>query len=115
MKNIFKENKRLLEENKILRAQNEALEKFRVSFDNYYHEVSRPKTIIRNYDNKVVLNGSIRVDATRDCWPVKEYKHMVVNDISKQLESLIEFDIVDSPWGYGPGYELVGRLVVITK
>lgn len=65
MRNIFKtfkENKRLLEENKLLKAQNDALAEFRKSFDNYYNDISGVRVITRNYDKKLVLTGSYSLD-----------------------------------------------------
>ena len=54
MRNIFKtfkENKELLEENKILKAKNESLTQFRKNFDNYYRDISDTKVIKRRYNN----------------------------------------------------------------
>lgn len=118
MKNIFKENKRLLaetkkltEENKILKAQNEALAQFRESFEAYYREVSGVKIITRNYDNAVTLNGAYILGEMGAYYPVEEFKRKIIYDISKQLEPFIEYDMIDGPCGK----EFMGRLVVVTK
>ena len=112
MRNVFKENKKLLEENKILKAQSEALEKFRVNFDNYYHETSGIKMIAKSYDKQVVLNGTFRFDDRMACCPIEECKRRLISDMARQLEPFVEFDVVDDPYGHKT---LIGRLIVTTK
>lgn len=111
MKNIFKENKRLLEENKLLKAQIEALNQFKTTFDEFYHEISGPKIFTNNYDNKIVLKGSFMFDEMTLHIPIEECKRRVAYDISKHIEPFIEFDMIDGPYNK----ELVGTLNVITK
>lgn len=116
MKNIFKtfkDNKRLLEENKILKAQIEALEKFRNNFDKYYHDVSAPRVIENKYDNIVVLNGSYNFNNDMYRFPIEECKKRIIHDMSMQLMPYVEFDVVDND-----AYRtktLVGRLNIVTK
>lgn len=115
MKNIFKifkENKKLIEENKILKAQNEALEKFRVSFDNYYHETSGTKIIGKSYDKQVVLNGTFKFDDRMVYCPIEECKRRLINDMTRELEQFVEFDVVDDPYGHKT---LIGRLIVAMR
>ena len=114
MKNIFKtfkENEKLIEENKILKAQNEALAQFRKSFEAYYREVSGVKIITRNYDNIVTLNATCILGEMGAYYPVEEFKRKIIYDISKQLEPFVEYDMVDGPCGK----EFMGRLIVVTK
>lgn len=116
MKNIFKifkENKILLEENKLLKAQNEALTEFRKSFDNYYNDISGARVIIRNYDKKMVLSGSLSIDRNGLYCPTDVCKEKIVNQISRQLLPLIEFDVVDNEF-YGTK-DIVGRLTILMK
>ena len=116
MRNIFKtfkENKVLLEENKLLKAQNEALIEFRKSFDNYYHDISGVKVITKNYDNKVVLSGTFSLDREGAYYPTDMCKEDIARKISRQLLPFIEFDVVDNET-YGTK-DIIGRLVVLMK
>ena len=116
MRNIFKtfkENKSLLEENKLLKAQNEALTEFRKSFDSYYNDVSGARVIARNYDNKMVLSGSFSLDRNGMYYPIDVCKEKIVSQISRQLLPLVEFDIIDNePYGIK---DIVGRLTILMK
>lgn len=116
MRNIFKtfkENKSLLEENKLLKAQNEALTEFRKSFDNYYNDISGARVITRNYNKKMVLSGSFSIDRNGLYCPTDVCKEKIVNQISKQILPLVEFDVVDNePYGVK---DIVGRLTILTK
>ena len=112
MKNIFKENKKLLEENKILKAQNEALEKFRAAFDDYYHKISGVNIIEKNYDRQVVLNETFKFDDRTACFTIEECKRRLISNMARQIELVVEFDVVDDPYGYKT---LTGRLMVITR
>lgn len=109
----FKENKRLLEENKLLKAQNEALAEFRKSFDNYYNNISGVRVITKNYDKNIVLSASFSLDRDGLYYPTDMYKEKIASQISKQLLPLVEFDIVDNE-SYGTK-DIVGRLIVMTK
>ena len=116
MRNIFKtfkENKVLLEENKLLKAQNEALAEFRKSFDNYYNDVSGARVITRNYDKKMVLSGSFSLDRNGMYCPIDVCKEKIVSQISRQLLPLVEFDIIENePYGIK---DIVGRLTIFMK
>lgn len=116
MRNIFKtfkENKSLLEENKLLKAQNEALTEFRKNFDNYYHDISGVKVITRSYDNKVVLSGTFSLDREGAYCPTDMCKEDIAYKISRQLLPLIEYDVIDNK-ACGTK-SIVGRLIVLTK
>ena len=116
MKNIFKtfkENKRLLKENELLKAQNDALIEFRRSFDKYYRDISDVKVITRTYDNKVVLSGTFSLDRESVYYPTEICKENIVRTISRQLLPFVEFDVIDNE-AYGTK-SLVGRLMVLTK
>lgn len=116
MKNIFKtfkENKRLSEENKILKAQNESLMQFKDNFDNYYHNISGVKIIEKHYDDTVVVNGAFTLDAQGVYCPTDICKERIIQDISRRLMPYVEFDVVDNE-AYGTK-DLVGRLFVMTK
>lgn len=116
MRNIFKtfkENKKLLEENKLLKAQNEALSEFRKSFDNYYNEVSGVRLITRNCDKKVVLSGTFSLDREGMHCPIDMCKDYIIRKISQQILQFIEFDVVDNePYNTK---DIVGRLIVLMK
>lgn len=116
MRNIFKtfkENKALLEENKLLKAQNEALAEFRKSFDNYYNDVSGVRVITRNYDKKMVLSGSFSLDRDGLYCPTDVCKEKIISQISRQLLPLVEFDVVDNePYGTK---DIIGRLTIMMK
>ena len=116
MRNIFKtfkENKTLLEENKLLKARNEALTEFRKNFDNYYNDISGVRVITRNYDKKMVLSGSFSIDRNGLYCPTDVCKEKIVNQISKQILPLVEFDVVDNePYGTK---DIVGKLTILTK
>lgn len=116
MKNIFrtfKENKQLLEENRLLKAQNEALTEFRKSFDNYYNDISGVRVITRNYDKKMVLSGSFSLDKYGLYCPTDICKEKIVSQISRQLLQFVEFDVIDNePYGTK---DIVGRLTVLMK
>ena len=116
MRNIFKTfkyNKILIEENKILKAQNDALTKFKENFDKYYHDISSPKIISRTYDNTVVLSGSYYLNNDLYQLPVDECKKRIIKDMSSQLMPYVNFDVVDNDM-YGTK-NLVGKLIVVTK
>jgi hypothetical protein len=116
MRNIFKafkENKRLLEENKLLKAQNEALTEFRKSFDNYYNDISGVKVITKNYDKKMVLSGTFSLDRDGMYCPTDFCKEKIINQISRQLLPFVEFDVVDNE-SYGTK-DIVGRLTILMK
>lgn len=110
---VFKENKSLLEENRLLKAQNDALTEFRKSFDNYYHDISGVRVIIRNYDKNIVLNGTFSLDRYGMYNPTDVCKEKIVNQISRQLLPFVEFDVVDNEL-YGTK-DIVGRLIILTK
>lgn len=111
MKNIFKENKRLSEENKTLKAQLEALNQFKTTFDKFYHEISGPKIFTKNDNKNIILKGSFMFDERTLHMPIEECKRRVSYDISKHINPLIEFDVIDGPYNK----ELVGTLTVVTK
>lgn len=113
MKNTKMLKKRLIEENKILKAQNESLMQFKKNFDNFYHDISDVRIIERNYNNRVVLNGVYSIDYRNlDC-PIDMCKEYIVRDMSRKLMPYVEFDIVDNE-AYGTK-DLVGRLLIMTK
>lgn len=116
MKNIFKifkENKKLSEENKLLKVQNDALTEFRKSFDNYYNDISGVRVIIRNYDKKMVLSGTFSLDRDGMYCPIDACKEDIVRKISRQLLPFIEFDVVDNePYGTK---DIIGRLTILMK
>jgi hypothetical protein len=116
MKNIFKtfkENKKLLEENKLLKAQNEALAEFRKSFDNYYADISDVKIIHRNHNKQLVLSATVSLNHDNLCCPIDVCKEEIVDQISKQLLPLVEFKVVDDPFHITK--DIVGRLTILTK
>lgn len=116
MKNIFKvfkENKALLEENKILKAQNEALTEFRKSFDKYYNDVSSVPVITKTYDKNVVLTGVFSLDECNIDYPMDLCKQEIVRKMSEKLLPFIEFDIVDNK-SYGTK-DIRGKVIVLTK
>lgn len=121
MRNIFKtfkENKILLEENKLLKAQNEALTEFRKSFEDYYNDISGVKVIEKTYKNNVVLSSTITLDENINHMPVDRCKEDIVYRLSRQLMPYVEFDIVDNkfcdnrPRGTK---DMIGRLRVLTR
>ena len=115
MKNIFKtfkENEKLIEENKILKAQNEALEQFRAAFDDYYHKISGVNIIKKNYGRQVVLNETFKFDDRTACFPIEECKRRLISNMARQIEPFVEFDVVDDPYGHKT---LTGRLIVVMK
>ena len=116
MRNIFKtfkENKKLLEQNKILKAQNESLIQFKKSFDDYYHKISGVKIIATQQRNQVVLNSILTLDSDGMHCPIDVCKRHIVGDISQQLLPFIEFDVVDNnPY---QTKDLVGKLTILTK
>ena len=94
---IFKENKELKEENKILTSKTEALTEFRKNFDKFYNSMSSYKIVERRYDNAIVLGGAFHFDNMGDIhYPTDECKRIVVQEIARQLEPYIEFDLVDN-------------------
>lgn len=116
MKNIFKtfkENKRLTEENKVLKAQYESLMEFKENFDRYYHDISDVRIIERSYDNRVVLNSSLALDMENSYCPTDICKERIVYEIAKKLMPFVEFDVVDNK-AYGVK-DLIGRLIVLTR
>lgn len=116
MRNILKtftENERLLEENKILKAQYESLMEFKNNFDKYYHDISGARIIERSYDNKVVLNGVFSLDMENSHCPTDICKEHIVHEIAKKLMPYVEFDVVDNR-AYGVK-DLIGRLIVLTR
>ena len=116
MKNIFKvfkENKRLAEENKLLKAQNEALTEFRKGFDKFYNDISSVKVITRSYDKKLVLSGTYSLDRNGMYCPTDICKQRIADDISRQLLPLIEYDVADNR-AYGTK-DIVGRLTILVK
>lgn len=116
MRNIFKtfkENERLSEENKILKAQYESLMDFKKSFDNYYHKLSDIKVIEKTYDNKMVVTGVCTFDLEGMHTPVDMCKERVAREITRKIMPFIEFDVVDNR-AYGTK-DLVGRVFVVTK
>ena len=113
MKNTKMLKKRLIEENKILKAQNESLMQFKKNFDNFYHDISSSIIIERKYSDQVVLNGIYTIDHENlDC-PIDMCKEYIVRDMSRKLMSYVEFDIVDNE-AYGTK-DLIGRLFVMTR
>lgn len=116
MRNIFKtfkENKNLLQENELLKAQNKALMEFRKNFDNYYHAISGAKVMTRSYDNKAILSGTVSLDREGLYWPTDVCKEDIAHKISRQLLPFIEYDVIDNE-AYGTK-SIVGRLIVLTK
>lgn len=116
MRNIFKtfkENQKLLEENKILRAQNEALTEFRKNFDSYYKDVSGVKFITRNYDKHLTLQASVSMDRENMCCPTDICKERIARELAQQLMPVIEYDVADNR-AYGTK-DIVGRLTVFVK
>ena len=116
MRNIFKtfkENGKLTEENKILKAQYESLMEFKSNFDRYYHDISDVRIIERSYDNKVILNGVFTLDMENSHCPTDVCKDYIVHEIAKKLMPFVEFDVVDNR-AYGVK-DLVGRLIVLTR
>lgn len=116
MRNIFKtfkENKRLSEENKILKAQNDSLTQFRKNFDNYYRDISGVKIVERRYDNTITLNGVFNFSEAQELYfPTDMCKEQIIKEISKQLISYIEFDVIDNAYGTK---SMVGRLNILTR
>ena len=116
MRNIFKtfkENQKLLEENKILKAQNEALVEFRKSFDNYYKDISGVKFITKNYDKHLTLQASVSMDRENMYCPTDICKERIARELAQQLMPVIEYDVADNR-AYGTK-EIVGRLTVLTR
>lgn len=116
MRNIFKtfkENERLTEENKILKAQYESLMDFKSNFNKYYHDISGTRVIERSYGNKVILNGVLTLDMENSYCPTDICKEHIVHDIAKKLMPYVEFDVVDNK-AYGVK-DLIGRLIVLTR
>lgn len=116
MRNIFKtfkENKSLLEENKILKAQNEALMQFKESFDSYYRTISGVKFIPVSYDNQVILNSVLTLDEEYMHCPISICKERIADNLSKQLLPFIEFDLIDN-YAYR-SRDLIGKLIILTK
>lgn len=115
MRNIFKtfkDNKQLIEENKILKAKNEALENFKGTFDDFYHSITSTKYVDRVHYDRVVLQGAFNLDDeySLHC-PADICKKEISARIAEQLEPYIEFDIVDNR-AYGTKV-LVGKLSVM--
>ena len=116
MRNIFKtfkENERLSEENKILKAQYESLMEFKKNFDKYYHDISDVRIIERSYNNKIVLNSTLTLDIENSYCPTDICKERIVQEIAKKLMPFVEFDVVDNR-AYGVK-DLIGRLIVLTR
>lgn len=116
MRNIFKtfnENQRLIEENKLLRAQNEALSEFRKSFDKYYNDIAGMKVITRSYDKQLTLQAAVSMDRETMYLPADFCKKRIASELSNQLMPLIEYDIVDNR-AYGTK-DIVGRLTILAK
>ena len=114
MRNIFKtfkENKKLLEENRVLSSQITALTEFKKSFDDYYQSISSHRIIEKRYGNTVVVSGALKLDDLSMHCPQDECKRRVVNEIAQQLEPYVEFDLVDDRY-YGTK-TYVGRLMVL--
>lgn len=115
MRNIFKtfkENKTLSEENRTLKAQIETLNEFKKNFDDYYHSISSHRVIEKKYDNATVLGGVFMFDNIDDMNCSADYcKKEVINQISRQLEPYVEFDLVDNR-AYGTK-SLRGKLTVL--
>lgn len=110
---IYKRNKELLEENKILKEQNEALMQFKKSFDNYYNDISGTKFIIKQDRNIVTLNGVCTLDKEFMHFPTEECKMFIVEKISEQLMPFIEFDFVDNH--VYRTKDIIGRLRILEK
>ena len=116
MRNIFKtfkENQKLLEENKILKAQNEALAEFRKGFDDYYKDVSGVKFITRNYDKHLTLQAAVSMDRENMYCPTDICKERIARELAQQLIPVIEYDVADNR-AYGTK-DIVGRLTVLMK
>lgn len=116
MRNIFKtfkENERLLEENKLLKAQNDALVEFRKNFDNYYNSISGVKVITRDRTNSLVVQAAVSLDRENMYCPTDVCKERLVRELANQLSQFIEYDVVDNR-AYGTK-DIVGRLTVLTK
>lgn len=113
-KRLKEESERLLEENKILKAQNEALIQFKTNFDNYYHSISNPRIIESERCNIVTLNGAFDfIDLNDYHYPIERCKEDIVHKMCRQLEPYIEFDMVDNQ-AYGTK-SLVGKLSIVKK
>ena len=116
MKNIFKtfkENKKLLEENKLLKAQNEALTEFRKNFDNYYTDISGIKIIHRDYDKQLMLNATFSLNNETLYCPIDMCKEEIVKKITRQILPLVEVEVVDNPVHMTK--DIIGRLIVLKK
>lgn len=116
MRNIFKvfeENKSLLEENKRLKAQNDALTEFKTSFEKYYNDVSIARVVTKYYDKPNVLQGVITLDRDRMHAPIDMYKEEIIRQMAQQLMPFVEFDIVDNK-SFGTK-DLIGRLTIMSK
>lgn len=111
MINIFKKNKVLLEENRTLKAQIEALKEFRKGFDEYYHSISSHKIVEKRYNNVIVVRGAFNFDNINTLhYPTDYCKKEIIDKIAQQLEPYVEFDVVDNN-AYGTK-TLVGKLMI---
>lgn len=112
--NLLEENGQLSEENKILQTQNEALMQFKTNFDNFYNSISQPLIIHEEHHDIITLNSAFDfIDPNDYHYPIERCKEDVVRKMCRQLESYIEFDIVDNQ-AYGTK-SLVGKLSVLKK
>ena len=116
MRNIFrtfKENQRLIEENKILKAQNDSLTEFRKGFDKFYNDIAGTKVFTRTYDKHLTLQASVSMDRENLYCPTDICKERIMRELSRQLMPVIEYDVVDNR-AYGTK-DIVGRLTVLMK
>lgn len=115
MRNIFKtfkDNKQLIEENKILKSKNDALENFKESFDKFYYSISSTKWVDRVYYDRVVLQGAFYLDDEYSLrCPSDICKKEIANRIAEQLQPYIEFDVIDNE-AYGTKV-WIGKLSVM--
>lgn len=112
--NLLEENEELLEENRILQAQNKALMQFKTNFDNFYNSISQPLIIREERHDIITLSSAFDfIDPNDYHCPIERCKEDVVRKIYRQLESYIDFDIVDNH-AYGTK-SLVGKLSIVKK
>lgn len=118
MRNIFKtfkENKALIEENKLLKAQNDALMNYKESFDKFYRDTTNTKILLRYWDQIVEVTGIVSINEEYRSLPVSVYKDQIINDLTKKLSPFIEYDLRDDNYLSGNNKILVGKLKIATN
>lgn len=111
---LIEENDVLIVENKILEAKYESLMQFKTNFDNFYNSISKPMVIHEERYNIITLNSAFDfIDPNDYRYPIERCKEEVVRKMCRQLESYIDFDIVDNQ-AYGTK-SLVGKLSIVKK